>query len=107
MHENQIKSSDKKYPMYINVHVVSVDPVKQTIECSCKKKVSHGYPCVHIYTVAGKGNSKMFHPRWFKHYNSHLFEENVEIKNNLTKIKEWHNLNINKCDITGKNQVII
>ena len=68
-------------PKYSYCHKVTINCEEKTAKCSCKERLSHGRPCVHVFKVLNNRiHGSMFHPRYFKIINSQLYETSPEIK---------------------------
>ena len=107
IHSNAFASDDDQplasiiMPRYSEVFEVNVSEDWFTCKCSCSNKTRNGTPCEHIINVSGVVSAKMFHPRWFKAYNSHLYDTNDAIKKPLQDLRLRHRRNPNACDIRG------
>ena len=78
-------------PQYSNCHKVSVDKLRKSASCSCNYRLSTGMPCSHLIKVIGANNlhASMYHPRWYKSTNSHLYTDHSNIRE-LTDILISH-----------------
>jgi hypothetical protein len=74
---------------YVNVHRLVVDPTTMKCCCSCSRKAQNGRPCVHMCVIVPVFGPQMFSPRWYKSWNSDLFE-NQKINGVLTAMRKTH-----------------
>ena len=74
---------------YVNVHRLVVDPTTMKCSCSCGRKAQNGRPCVHMCVIVPVFGPQMFSPRWYKSWNSDLFE-NQKINGVLTAMRKTH-----------------
>jgi len=87
-------------PKYSNVFEVTVQKCGTTCKCTCGAKARNGMPCIHMCVVMGQISAQMFHPRWFKVYNSHLYDTDKDIRQSLQDLRSWHEDNALLCNIT-------
>ena len=88
-------------PKYSNVFEVTVQEGGKTCKCTCGAKARNGMPCIHMYVVMGEISAQMFHPRWYKSYNSHLYDTDERIRTSLQDLRCWHEENPQLCKIEG------
>ncbi len=75
-------------PLYSNCHRVFVDKDRRCAFCSCNYRYATGMPCSHLVKVIGSKylDASMFHPRWYKTTNSHLYTDYDDIRSLTDKL---------------------
>jgi len=66
-------------------------------------KSRRGIPCIHIWIIVERGHSSMFHPRYYKAYNSQRisYKENIEMRDIITSLLDQHHRNPSYCDVSS------
>jgi len=91
--------NDVHIAKYTVIYEVTVNTTWTEVQCSCKFKRQYGMPCVHMFAVNESWCSPK--PRWFKSYNSHLYNDKPEIRFLLQEIRTSNDKNRNSCNISG------
>jgi hypothetical protein len=87
-----------KRPEYSNVFMVKLNQqTLQHLSCSCHHYISHGMPCVHILPICDGIKHDMFHVRWFKAFNSHLYSKSPAWKDALNQLIKKKKENLEWC----------
>lgn len=79
-----------KPPHFVNVYCVQIDESKQHCKCTCAHKRRTGRPCVHVISVCDAVNHEMYHPRYYKVYNSSDMYQDDKIHRALQSIRDEH-----------------
>ena len=72
--------SNRVIPAYTNVYIVRITGDHKQCHCSCNERFHNGRPCVHIIAMLDGIHPQYFHPRYYKIYNSHLYNADVDVK---------------------------
>ena len=81
-------SNDCATNEYTNVHCVEINREECTCLCSCPYKRRSGCPCVHVMAVMNCFHHEMFHPRFYKVYNSSLSMKVNDVRDSLNLAHE-------------------
>jgi len=109
IHQNHLSEVNGKenhvIPAYTNVHIVKVTGDHKQCHCSCNRRFHNGRPCVHTIATLEAVHPQYFHPRYYKFYNSHLYDAHADVKEQLDTMVHKFRMEPKNIDIEGTFEV--
>jgi hypothetical protein len=101
-HVSEVRErADRVIPKYTNIHIVRVSENFKQCQCSCGRRFHNGRPCVHAVAMLDAIHPQYFHPRYYKMYNSHIYDTHSDVKAHLDGMIDKFCLEPQCIDIEG------